>query len=147
MKRFRIFRVSQCEVESPSPSMGFPKMTAKQLIDNWYVGDKKSGVPPFYYLTANHVEHLGTKKNKGPERMKLRQMKSVMKVVERLIREKGCFRDRGGKKWNTEYAKVVWETVSPIILRKYGPKNREAEMSWKTVYNNMSKAKAFGSND
>ena len=30
-------------------------MTSKQLIDNCYVGDKKSGVPPFYYLTENHV--------------------------------------------------------------------------------------------
>ena len=78
--------------------------------------------------------------------MTLRQMKSMTKVVKRLSREKGCFRDRDGNNWNTEYAKVVWETVSPIILRKYGPKNREAEMSWKTVYNNMSKAKAFGSN-
>ena len=55
--------------------------------------------------------------------------------------------DRGGKSWNTEYAKVVWETVSPIIFRKCGPKNREAEMSWKTIYNNTSKAKKFGSND
>ena len=121
-------------------------MNAKQLIDNWYVGDNKSGVPPFYYLTAKHVEHLGTKKNKGLGRTKLRQMKSVMKFVERLSREQGCFRDRDGKNWNTKYAKVIWETVSPIILRKYGPKNREAEMIWKTVYNNMSEAKAFGSN-
>ena len=97
-------------------------MTDKQLIDNWYVGDKKAGVPPFYYLTAKHVEHLGTQKNKGLGRMKLRQMKSVMKVVERLSREKGCFRDRDGNNWNTEYAKVLWETVSPIIILKYGPK-------------------------
>ena len=49
-------------------------------------------------------------------------MKSMTKVVKRLSREKGCFRDRDGNNWNTEYAKVVWETVSPIILRKYGPK-------------------------
>ena len=70
-----------------------------------------------------------------------------MKVVERLIREKGEFRDRDGNNWNTEYSKVVWETVIKIILRKYGPKNREAEMIWKTVYNHMSKAKAFGSHN
>ena len=42
------------------PLWDFPKMTAKQLIDNWCVGDNKSGVPPFYYLKAKHVEHLGT---------------------------------------------------------------------------------------
>ena len=40
-------------------------MTDKQLIDNWYVGDKKAGVPPLYYFTAKHVEHLGTQKIKG----------------------------------------------------------------------------------
>ena len=68
------------------PIWDFPKMAAKNLIDNWHVGDKKVGVPPFYYLTANHVDHLGTQKNEGLERMKLRQMKSVMKVVERLSR-------------------------------------------------------------
>ena len=33
-----------------------------------------------------------------------------------------------------------------LYFRKYGPKNREAEMSWKTVYNNTSKAKSFGGN-
>ena len=85
----------------------FSKIAAKQLIDKWYVGDKKSGVPPFYYLTAKHVEHLGNQKNKGLGRMKLRQMKSVLKVVERLSREKACFRDRDGNNWNTEYSKVV----------------------------------------
>ena len=36
-------------------------------------------------------------KNKEMGRMKLRQMKSVMKVVERLSVEKGFFRDRYGK--------------------------------------------------
>ena len=48
-----------------SPLWDFPKITAKQLIDNWYVGGKKSGVPIFYYFTAKHVEHLGTQKIKG----------------------------------------------------------------------------------
>ena len=130
------------------PSLwNFPKITAKQLIDKWYVEDKKSGVSPFYYLTAKHVEHLGTQNNKGLGGMNLRQMKSMIKVVERLGREKGRFRDMDGKHLNNEYEKVVWETVGPIILRKYGPKNREAEMSWKTVYNNISKAKAFGNDD
>ena len=118
-------------------------MTSKQLIDNWYIGDKKAGVPPFYCLTAKHVEHLGTQTNKRLGRMKLRQMKSVMKVVERLIREKVCFRDRFGNTWDTENTKGVWDTGSPIILCKYGPKNRKAEMSWKTVYNNMSEAKTI----
>ena len=90
-------RVPQWGVSIPPPLWDFPKITAKQLIGNWYVGDKKAGVPPFYYLTAKHVEHLGTQKNKGLGRMKLRQMKSVMKVVERLSVEKGFFRDRYGK--------------------------------------------------
>ena len=56
--------------------------------------------------------------------MKLRQMKSVTEVVERLIREKVCFRGRYGNTWNTEYTKGVWDNVSPIIFCKYGPKNR-----------------------
>ena len=47
--------------------MRFLKITVKQLIDNWYVGYRKAGVPPFYYLTANHVEHLGTPKKRAGE--------------------------------------------------------------------------------
>ena len=58
------------------PLWDFPKITAKQLIDKWYVGDKRAGVPKSYYLTAKHAENLGTKKNKGLGRMNLRQMKN-----------------------------------------------------------------------
>ena len=87
MKRRRLYvGFHNGKLQVLPPLWDFPKMTDKQLIDNWYVGDKKAGVPPFYYLTAKHVEHLGTQKNKGLGRMKLRHMKSVMKVVERLIR-------------------------------------------------------------
>ena len=40
------------------PLCYFPKITAKKIIENRYVGDKKAGVPPFYSLTAKHVKHL-----------------------------------------------------------------------------------------
>ena len=40
-------------------------MTDKQLIDNWYIWDKKAGVPPFHYFTAKHVKHLGTQKKRS----------------------------------------------------------------------------------
>ena len=36
-----------------------------------------------------------------------------MKVVEMLSRDKECFRNRDGNNWNTEYAKVLWDTVFP----------------------------------
>ena len=61
MKRRRLsVGLHNGELQVLPPLWDFPKMTAKQLIDNWYVGDKKSGVPPYCYLTAKHVEHLGT---------------------------------------------------------------------------------------
>ena len=60
MKRRRIsVGFHNGELQVPPPLWDYLKMTSKQLIDNWYVGDKKSGVLPFYYLTAKHVEHLG----------------------------------------------------------------------------------------
>ena len=63
MKRRRVYvGFHNGKLQVLAPLWNFPKMTAKQLIDNWYIGDKKSGVPPFYYLTAKHVEHMGTKK-------------------------------------------------------------------------------------
>ena len=39
---------------------------------------------------------------------------------------------------------MLWEKVGvKYIGAQYGGKNRNAELSWKTLYNKMMKAKAF----
>ena len=42
------------------PTCKFLRMTCKQLIGNWYVGNKREKIPPLELLSALHVEHLGT---------------------------------------------------------------------------------------
>ena len=46
-------------------------------------------------------------------------------------------------KWTQEYTTKIWEAVGDKYLRSKFSINRNAEMSWKTLYNKMAKAKAF----
>ena len=54
-----------------SPTWTFPKMSVKQLVDNWYVGNKKESVPPLKLLDPLHVQYIGTgvSKNAGQARL------------------------------------------------------------------------------
>ena len=52
------------------PKWQFPKMTIKQLVDNWYIGNKKESIPPLKLLEPLHVQHLGTQANKNAGRVK-----------------------------------------------------------------------------
>ena len=125
------------------PLWKFPKMNAKQLIDNWYVGNSRDKIPPLVLLTHHDVAHLGSVKTPHLGKVKLRQMRLVMKLVERYARIEQCY-DGRREKWTSEYTRVLWEKVGvKYIGAQYGGKNRNAELSWKTLYNKMMKAKAF----
>ena len=66
-----------------------------------------------------------------------------MKLVERYARIER-FYDGRREQWTSEYTRVLWEKVgTKYIGAQYGGKNRNAELSWKTLYNKMIKAKAF----
>ena len=40
--------------------------------------------------------------------------------------------------WTSEYTKRMWEKIGEkYLISKFGGKNRNAEMSWKTLYNIM----------
>ena len=124
----------------------FPKMTIKQLVDNWYVGNKKESIPPLKLLEPLHVQHLGTQANKNAGRVKLRQMKCVMNQIEDYAKTEGIY-DSNPAKWTSEYATKVWETVGDKYINSRFRGNRTAEMSWKTLYNKMLKANIFNNND
>ena len=61
----------------------FTNMTIKQLIDNWFIGNEREKIPPFSVLQFNHVAHIKTAKSAMSGKSKLRQMRSVMKVVKK----------------------------------------------------------------
>ena len=52
------------------PSRTFPRMTCKQLIDNWFVGNKIEKIPPLELLSALHVAHLGAPRNQNYGKVK-----------------------------------------------------------------------------
>ena len=122
----------------------FPKMTMKQLIDNWFVGNEKDKIPPLALLEDDHVKHIGTYKSKHAGRVKLRQMRSVMKVVKFHAIEEDCWLEDKGE-WTVEYVRKLWVKIGEKhIYAKYASKtNRKKEVSWKTVFNMMVKQKAF----
>ena len=124
------------------PKWQFPKMTIKQLVDNWYIGNKKESIPPLKLLEPLHVQHLGTQTNKNTGRVKLRQMKCVMNQIEDYAKTEGIY-DSNPAKWTSEYATKVWETVGDKYINSRFRGNRTAEMSWKTLYNKMLKANVF----
>ena len=127
------------------PRWKFPKMNAKQLIDNWYVGNAREKVPPLALLSHNDVAHLGTEKCRNSGKVKIRQMRLVMNLIERYARIERCY-EADKSKWTTDYARIMWEKVgTKYIGVKFGGKNRNAELSWKTLFNKMMKAKAFSS--
>ena len=60
------------------PKWKFPIITCKQLIDNWYVGNKRENIPPLEVLSALHVAHLGTPGNRNSRKVKGRKIRCVM---------------------------------------------------------------------
>ena len=128
------------------PKWTFPKMNIKQLVDNWYIGSKKDCVPPLKLLEPLHVQHLGTTKNKNQGRVKLRQMKLIMTKIEEYATIEGIY-DGNPAKWTSEYCTKLWEMVGEKYINARFRGNRTVEMSWKTLYNKMQKAKVFENNN
>ena len=68
-----------------------------------------------------------------------------MSLIEQYARIKNCYEADKGK-WASEYTRIMWKKVgTKYIGAKFGGKNRNAELSWKTLFNKMMKAKAFTS--
>jgi hypothetical protein len=128
------------------PTWTFPKMNIKQLVDNWYIGNKKESVPPMKLLQPLHVQHLGTRGNKNAGRVKLRQMKCVMNQVESYAKTEGIYEDNPSK-WNSEHTTKIWGVIGDKYINSRFQGNRTAEMSWKTLYNKMLKANTFQVNN
>ena len=128
------------------PKWTFPKMNIKQLVDNWYIGSKKDCVPPLKLLEPLHVQHLGTTKNKNQGRVKLRQMKLIMTKIEDYATIEGIY-DGNPAKWTSEYCTKLWEMVGEKYINARFRGNCTVEMSWKTLYNKMQKAKVFENNN
>lgn len=112
----------------------FPQMTLRQLAENWLIhsGDD---VPPLKLLSSADVVHLEGGK------VKLRQMATVMSVIEKWAREMDCWVQCPS--WNMDQFEQMWNKVEGKVLELYSSSNRKKEIGWKTTYNKMSRAGIF----
>ena len=65
------------------PTWKLQRMTRKQLIDNWYVGNKIENIPPLELLSALHVSHLVDPVNRISGKANLIQMRRVMETLKK----------------------------------------------------------------
>jgi hypothetical protein len=112
----------------------FPQMTLRQLAENWLIhsGDD---VPPLKLLSSADVVHLEGGK------VKLRQMATVMSVIEKWAREMNCWVQCPS--WNIQQFEQMWHKVEEKVSELYVSSNRKKEIGWKTTYNKMSRAGIF----
>ena len=135
--RLRVLKVGYYKNKLQVLPVGWviPKMTAYQLVVNWLTNDFENNIPALRLLKPADVTHLG-----DASKVKLRQMKMFMKVVERLGREQNV--------WPTEKTiesvNRLWEGVSSS-LQKYGKDQqlRTCETGWKILLAGMSKQGEF----
>ena len=69
------------------PTWTFPRITSKQMIDNWYVGNNREKIPPLEILSALHLAHLVTPENRNAGKLKLIQMRCVMSTLGKYAKE------------------------------------------------------------
>ena len=113
------------------PTWTFPRITCKQLIDNWCVGNSIENIPPLELLRALHVAHLGTPGNWNYGKVKLTQMRCVMATLEKYAK-KGNFYLRNKDLWTSKYTKRMWEKIGEkYLISKFGGKNWNSDMSRK----------------
>ena len=119
------------------PTLTFPIITCKQLIDNWYLGNKREKIPPLEVLIALHVAHLVTTVNQNAGKVKLRQMRCVMATLEKYSKKENSYL-REEDLWTNEYMKRMWGKIGEkYIISKCCGQNWNADISWKALYNKI----------
>ena len=122
-----------------SPTWTFPIMTCKQLIDNWYPGNKRENIPPLEVLISLHVAHLVTTGNKNAGKVKLIQMRCMMATLEKYSKKENSYLS-DKYLWTNEYTKRMWGKIGEkYIISRFGVQNWNADISWKVMYNNIPK--------
>jgi len=122
---------------NPLPANWKPtSMTCLQLIQNWFISNKRDNIPALCNLDSRMVEHLKMNKYRN-------SMKSFMSIVEKFAREKECWNEKPSL-WSIKSVNSMWKAIEPEFKLAYCKTKRKGELTWKTAYNNMSKADAFG---
>jgi hypothetical protein len=119
-------------------------MTCYQLIMNWLTNDLdfENNIPAFCLLKAPDVKHLGKS-----AMMQLRQMRSFMKIVERLACEYQAWPARltSAVTFTSATVNDMWRIEALVLFEKYGKESQlnNFAIRWKTLFNQISKNGAF----
>ena len=70
-------------------------------------------------------------------------MRAFMGVVEKEARNEGVWVEKS-RDWEYSSVNHMWDAIGDDFIHKYCRTKRKKELSWSTVYDNMSKANAFG---
>jgi len=118
------------------PNFTLTSMTPLQLVYCWLMGSVRHNIPALGLLDSKHVLFL-----KGGNKMR-HKMSSVMRIVEKMAREKNAWYD---KKSDWDYDKVtkMWDAISTEFKAKYCQTKRKTQINYHTVYRNMTDANAF----
>lgn len=124
---------------NPLPSnWKFTSMPVLMLIQNWFIGDLNRNIPPLHTLDSKHVQYL----LKGKGNKVRTKMKAFMKIVEAEAKAKDVWMEKMSD-WDYTTVTRMWDAIKEDFNAKYCKTSRKKELSWSTVYDNMSKANAF----
>ena len=111
-------------------------MTSIQIVQNWFIGDLRRNIPPLHNLDSKNVIYLTSGNNMR------NKMVAFMRIVEVEAREKDVWIERPSD-WDYRSVTRMWNAISADFSAKYCQTKRKKELSWSTVYGNMSMANAF----
>lgn len=120
----------------------FTSMTVVQLINCWLLGDSSRNIPALGTLTSKEVRHFESKSGAKTGNRTRGKMKSVMAVVKRYAVEKNVWNEKASE-WSAAKVMKMWDAISEDFTAAFCQTNRNHELSWSTIYTNMSKANAF----
>ena len=115
----------------------FPSLGPKDLCENWLLGSEDQNIPPLCLLTSKDVNHL---QSGNKQRNKL---KSIMRVVERMAREKNVWIEKTCD-WDSDKVDKMWDAIETEFKQLYCQAKRTTQITVSLVYRNMTAANAFG---
>jgi len=127
---------------SPLPAtFKWPKMTTFQLCVNWLIGNVEESIPPYCTLTRPMLSHDQKLCSQFPS------MRVLMRYIECAARREGVWVEKTSD-WTYDKVFAMWNKVADKYIFDVYAKdgNRKKALSWKTLYNKMSKQNAFNNN-
>jgi hypothetical protein len=115
----------------------FPRMTGRQLVQNWFIGNNDRKIVPYKRLNAGHLHHV-----RGGAKIRQR-MSRFMAVVEHYAKIEKCWIEKDAK---LSDVKCMWDAVSNKYLYKIyasQEESRQFSSSWSTMLNKMVRKGAF----